>query len=94
MVYLNLISNLYFIFLSLANDQASRGTWVHASTAKDVEWFNTKKTCWSDGHYGVYGGDAIIMSIEPDNKRNGAWCDSVSSQEHKFICKARMPPDV
>merc|ERR1712131_282404 len=77
-----------------ANDQASSGSWVHASTAKDVEWFNPKWTCWSDGHFGANGGDAMEMNIGTNKHYNGAWCDANSSYERRFICKGRMPPDV
>merc|ERR1711973_1023169 len=77
-----------------ANDQASKGTWVHASTAKDVEWFNPKWSCWTDGHFGEATGDAMDMNIGDERYPIGAWCNPPSSQIHKFICKARMAPDV
>merc|ERR1711915_569622 len=55
-----------------ANDQASKGTWVHASTNTDVTWFPYKMTCsLAGGNYGASGGSTMLMAILKDNQRNG-----------------------
>ena len=76
----------------LANDQASKGVWVHASTNTDLTWINPKWTCgWSAGTYvdsGFLGGDAMMMRFSDDKRFNGAWCDQPSTTSWNSICKA------
>ena len=54
----------------LANDQASKGVWVHASTNTDLTWINPKWTCGRvTGNYvdsGFLGGDAMLMRSDND----------------------------
>ena len=73
-----------------ANDKASRGTWVHASTNTDVTWFPYKMVCKAGDGYGSHGGETMIMAILDDSARNGGWCDYFGYEEHKFICKALL----
>ena len=72
----------------LANDQASKGVWVHEKTNDYVAWFNPKWTC-STEYNTSGGGDAMLMGIRADKTRNGAWCDW-SSTDPNFLslCKA------
>merc|ERR1719348_639495 len=79
-------------FWTDANDQASKGVWVHASTDSDLTWINPKWSCgWEDGHFGSPGGDAMVMNFGADKKMNGAWCESFSStRSYHSICKAKI----
>jgi len=83
-------------FYTDVNDQSSYGTWVHASTNKDVTWFPQTINCYTDGtdykKSAIHGGDIMLFGIfshRPDG-RNGAWCDWVSSDAKRFICKAQI----
>jgi len=78
------LSNTWF--WTDANDQASKGVWVHATDNKDVIWFNPRMTCHSD-NYNSAAGDAMLMSISTDKHYNGAWCDNPSSSKRNFICE-------
>merc|ERR1711973_467005 len=72
-----------------ANDQASRGTWVHASTGKDLTWINPKWTCGCSGNlFCSSSGDAMVMMIRNSLPVNGGWCDVQSPNIYNFICKA------
>ena len=78
----------------LANDQASKGIWVHVGKNTDLTWINPKWTCgWVTGHYrdsGFFGGDAMLMRFSGDKTLNGAWCDKPSASAWNSICKAPM----
>ena len=77
----------------LANDQASKGVWVHASTDTDLTWINPKWRCgWGDSNFGPNfgsnGGDVMTLRFANNKKVNGAWCDTPSTGSRNFICKA------
>ena len=72
----------------LANDQASKGVWVHASTNTDLTWINPMRTCRGDGLWVSSGGEVMIMRIGSEKNFNGAWCDTHSTDAYNSICKA------
>jgi len=81
------LSNTWF--WTDANDQASKGVWVHATDNKDLVWFNPRMTCGVGGgdYYNSDAGDAMLMSISTNKNTNGAWCDHSSSNKFVFICE-------
>ena len=52
-----------------ANDKASRGTWVHASTNIDVTWFPYKMVCGNGDIHQAEGGDTLLsQSVGPEQR--------------------------
>jgi len=79
-------------FWTDANDQASNGVWVHASTNTELTWINPKWGCaWMNGNRadsGFLGGNVMIMNFSNDKRINGAWCDDSTTNAWNYICKA------
>merc|ERR1712198_294381 len=71
-----------------ANQQETPGLWMHASTDTDVTFYGSRFFCFRE--YGNGNGDAIIFSTEKGLDRAGRWCNILSTELQRYICKASI----